>query len=397
MSEAFDRDYRLAELLPDRLLETLGLALAQSLNADIALLDANGKTLWGNAPDAATRVPLTLEVEPVGYLAGPLPAERLKGAAMLLRQVLVARVRYLMAGSLHKESVAADYAALLEKHAALQASEARYRVLSAELEQRVADQVRLLDERQRQLYQAEKLASVGQLAAGVAHEVNNPIGFVRSNIVSLGRHVDTLRQLARRLADAPAAWRELDMDYVVADSAEIVADCIEGIDRVARIVADLRGFANIDRPSRELVDLNANLEEVVNVFRGQLPPGVAVRLDRCPLPRVACFPGHINQALLGTLRNAVQAVQDAKREGTVVVRSRAVEHGVEVVIEDSGVGMAPAEQARIFDPFYTTRVVGQGVGLGMTVARDVVQAHGGRIAVDSEPNVGTKITIFLPS
>lgn len=397
MSAAFDREYALAELLPERLLKTLGLALAQALDADVALLDANGKSLWGDAPDAATRAPLTLELEPAGFLAATLPADRLKGAAALLRQVLVARARYLMAGNLHKESVAADYAALLEKHAALQASEARYRMLSEELEQRVADQVKLLDERQRQLYQAEKLASVGQLAAGVAHEINNPIGFVRSNLVSLGRHVDTLRRLAGRLGDAPVAWRELEMDYVVDDSADIVADCVAGIDRVARIVADLRGFANIDRSSRELVDLDASLEELVNVFHGQLPPGIAVHLDRGQLPRIACFPGGINQALLATLRNAVQAVQDAKREGTVFVRSRAVEHGVEIVIEDSGVGMTPAEQARIFDPFYTTRAVGQGVGLGMTVARDVVQAHGGRIAVDSAPNVGTKVTLFLPN
>lgn len=397
MSDAFDREYGLAELLPDRLIDALGMALAQSLDADVALLDASGDPLWGSAPEAATRFPLTLELEPVGFLACPLPASRLKGAAALLRQVLLARARYLMAGSLHKESVAADYAALLEKHAALQASEARYRLLSGELEQRVADQVKLLDERQRQLYEAEKLASVGQLAAGVAHEINNPIGFVRSNMVSLGRHVDTLRRLAPRLDDAPAAWRELDMDYVVADSADIVADCVEGIDRVARIVADLRGFANIDRPSRELIDLNASLEELVNVFHGQLPPGVSLQLDRGPLPRIGCFPGRIGQALLGTLRNAVQAVQDAGRGGSVVLRTRAVDHGVEIVVEDSGVGMTPAQQARIFEPFFTTRAVGQGVGLGMTVARDVVQAHGGRITVASEPNVGTRVTIFLPA
>ncbi|MBI4986647.1 MAG: HAMP domain-containing histidine kinase [Rhodocyclales bacterium] len=396
-NDAFDRDYTLAELLPEPLCKAVGPALAHLLGADCAVLDADGAALWGSAPAGAARAPLTLELEPIGWLAAAVPAERLRAAATLLRQLCLARVRYLMAGALHTESVAADYRALLEKHAALEVSEARYKLLSEELEQRVAATVKLLDERQRQLYQAEKLASVGQLAAGVAHEINNPIGFVRSNVATLGRYLDTWRGLKARLADAPAAWQELDLDFILTDSADIVQDSIAGIDRVARIVADLRGFSNVDRPEEEVADLNPNIEDVASVVRGQLPAGVALQLDLHPLPRILCLPGHINQVLHSVIRNAVQAVQDGGRPGTVTVRSQAAGDGVDIAVADTGVGMSAEQLTRVFEPFYTTRGVGQGTGLGMTVAKDIVQAHDGRISISSQPQAGTTVTIHLPA
>ena len=395
MSEAFDRDYTLAELMPERVLESVGPALARLLDADLAVLDAAGNALWGRAPETAARAPLALELEPIGWLAAAVPAESLRAAAALLRQLFLARVRYLMAGSLHKESVAADYAALLEKHAALEASEARYKLLAEELEQRVAAQVELLDTRARQLYQAEKLASVGQLAAGVAHEINNPIGFVRSNISALGRYFDKWRGLKERIG--AAAWTELDMDFVLDDCADIVKESLAGIDRVARIVADLKGFSNVDRPDEEFVDLNVNLEEVSGVVRSQLPAGIELKLDLHELPRILCLPGHLNQVLFNVMRNAVQAVQDAGRGGTVTVSSRGDGAGIAIAVADNGVGMAAEQAARVFEPFYTTRIVGQGTGLGMTVAKDIVQAHDGRITISSVPGAGTTVTIFLPT
>ena len=349
-TEAFDRDYPLAELLPASVLAAAGAALV----------------------------------------------ERLRAAAAVLRQLLLARSRYLMAGSLHSEAVDADYAALQAKHALLLDSEARYRELSAQLEQRVAEQVKLIDERQLQLYQAEKLASVGQLAAGVAHEINNPIGFVRSNLSTFSDYLETFRSLKTRLAEGEAAWSALDLDFTLADGAELIADSIAGIDRVARIVRDLKGFSNIDGATEEFVDLNHNLEQVVAVLAGQLPEGVVLRFAGGKLPPLLCLPAHLNQVFLNVIRNAVQATVDAGHPGEVLITSRATATGIEVAVRDGGVGLTPEVAARAFEPFYTTRIVGQGTGLGLTVARDIVQAHEGHIALASVPGRGTVVTIHLP-
>lgn len=397
MSEAFDRDFTLAELLPAAMLETFGTALSGLLDSDLAVLDDKDVVLWGRAPADAPREALVLEIEPVGFITADAPRGRLRAAAAVLRQTILLRARYLMACDLHTDVVAADWQALLDRNQALAESEARYKTLSEELEQRVQAQVSLLDERSRQLYQAEKLASVGQLAAGVAHEINNPIGFVRSNIASFGGYLDKLRALKSRLDDAPAAWEALELDFVISDGAEIVKDCLDGIDRVARIVRDLKGFSNVDKPEQEMADLNDGLREAMSVFSGRLPAGVALNGNLGALPRVLCLPGHLNQVFLHLIENAVQAVGDAGRPGTVTVTSRPAGEGVEIVVADTGVGMSEAQKARAFDPFYTTRPVGSGTGLGLTVARDIIQAHGGSISIESQPGEGTRMTVFIPS
>jgi signal transduction histidine kinase len=310
---------------------------------------------------------------------------------------MVARGRYLMACGLHTEVVAADYQALLERNRALAASEVRYKSLAEELEQRVEAQVKLLDERQRQIYHAEKLASVGQLAAGVAHEINNPIGFVRSNIATFGSYLERLSGLKRRLDDAQAAWRELNLDFVIEDGADLVRDSLAGIDRVARIVRDLKGFSNIDRPEEEVVDLNLSLNEACEVVASHLSADIALERNLGVLPRLLCLPGHLKQVFFNVIQNGVQAVRDANRPGKVTVATRSVEGGIEIAIADTGVGMSAEQQAHAFEPFYTTRPVGRGTGLGLTVARDIIQAHDGKIAIDSRPGAGTTVTIFLPA
>jgi signal transduction histidine kinase len=397
VNDVFDRSSSLAELLPGPLLEQVGKHLAAQLGSDTALLDSSGSIVWGTLAANADRSPLVVELEPVGHLAAAVAEPRLRAAAALLREILLARYRLLMASRLHVESVAADYANLMEKHTALQASEARYKELSAELEQRVAAQVTLLDERQRQLYQAENLASLGRLAAGVAHEINNPIGFVRSNLSSFAIYLQKFTALKARLNDAAAAWQELQFDYLLEDGVELVTESIVGIDRVARIVGDLKGFSNVDRAEEEVVDLNNNLQQVVSVLQGQLPPGVSIKTEYGELPRLLCLPGHLNQVFLNIARNAIQAVADSKRPGAVVIRTQAVAGGIEVSVGDPGVGMTPEQRQRAFDPFYTTRDVGAGTGLGLTVARDIAQAHGGRIDIQSRFGFGTTATVFLPA
>jgi signal transduction histidine kinase len=299
-----------------------------------------------------------------------------------------------MVSELHLEAIAADFEKLKIEHLSVQESEARCKALAAELEQRVKEQVAILEERQRQLYQAEKLASVGQLAAGVAHEINNPIGFIHSNLTTFADYLDKFAQLRSRLDEARRAWADLDLDFVLADGRELVADSTAGADRIARIVHDLRGFSNIDRPEEEMVDVNDSLRAACAVIVGQKPAGVALRLDLQAVPPLLCLPGLLNQVFLNLLINALQAVG---RQGEIRVGSHLEGTHIVITIGDNGEGIAADVLPRVFEPFFTTRDVGQGTGLGLTVARDVVQVHGGSIELESAIGRGTTVRIDLPS
>lgn len=393
----FDHEWRLPELLGPDAAGRLAAALGGLLGAPAALTDGAGVPVAGLPDPTGRRQALVLELEPIGYLVAVAPGPALEAAAGLVEDLLRAEVRYRMASSLHLESVAADYEQLKQQHAHVLESEARYKALSAELEQRVAAQVARLEEQQRLLYQAEKLASVGQLAAGIAHEINNPIGFIRSNLNSFRGYLGKFAELKAGLASGAAAWSALDLDFVLSDGAELLDECIGGLDRVARIVRDLKGFSNIDRPEEEMADMNDNLRDVAGIATPRLPPEVGLRLDLEPaLPRLLCLPGHLNQVFLNLIDNGVQAVVDKGGAGQVVVASRAEPGAVVISVSDDGVGMDRDQLGRAFDPFYTTRPVGSGTGLGLSVARDIINAHGGSIQLDSEPGRGTTATVRLP-
>ena len=397
MSTKFDREWRIEELLNESVMKRAGPALNALLGGDAAITDADGHVLWGIPASDARRQPLVLELEPVGYLLGASASQTaMAGARSLLELLLRTEVRYKMASNLHLEAVAEDFESLRREHARLQESEARYKTLSGELEARVKAQVLQLEERQQMLYAAEKLASVGQLAAGVAHEVNNPLGFVRSNLATFQHYLGKFGNLKARLSEGGAAWQALDLDFILEDGADLLADSIKGLDRIAKIVSELKSFSNVDRAGEEFLDLNDCLRQAANVIEGQLPPGVSLRLNLLPLPGVVCLPGHINQMLLSLLRNAGQAIADAGRAGVIGVSSEADEEGITIRVQDNGVGMKIEQLARAFEPFYTTRAVGSGAGLGLTTARNIVLAHSGRIDLLSQPDAGTTVTLFFP-
>jgi signal transduction histidine kinase len=393
-SPCFDRELTLADLLSERDRAELE-ALVRALLGESARVHAGE----GDGASGATCVPVTIELEPVATLCAAVDPARVGAAAALVQKWLRAQARYHMASTLHLAAVHADYEELQRRHAALQESEERYRRLAASLEQRVREQVQTIEAAQRQLYQAEKLASVGQLAAGVAHEINNPIGFVRSNLSTARSYLETIAAFLAgvKRPDAAAAlearWRELDLDFVLKDCAALFRESIDGIERVARIVSDLKAFSNVDRSEEQRADANELIRTVCNVAAGRIGAG-RVTLDLQPLPALRCRPGHLSQAVLNLLLNAVEAVKDG---GDVTLRTRAAGGGVEIVVEDTGCGMPPEVLSRVFDPFFTTREVGQGTGLGLTVARDVVYAHGGGIDVSSAPGRGTVFTIRLPT
>lgn len=398
MSQAFDREWQLGELLDGPLLEQFGANLRTLLAGDLAISDAAGQTLWGIAPPDAQRLPLILELEPIGYLLGHASdSGHLTAARNLLLSLLRAEVRFRMASTLHLEAVAEDFESLRREHARLSESEARYKALSEELEERVRQQVAVLEERQQMLYQAEKLASVGQLAAGMAHEINNPLGFVRSNLSTFTKYLEKLGELKTALGEDIAAWQQLDLDFVLEDGVDLLQESAKGLERIARIVADLKSFSNIDRASEEFTDLNDCLQQAASIVEKQLPAGINIQLDLLPLPRLICLPGHINQLFFNVIRNAMQGIQDAGRPGSIRISSEANEAGIAIRIRDDGIGMQPAQLERAFEPFYTTRPVGAGVGLGLSTARNIVLAHSGRITLDSQPDGGTTVSIFFPA
>ncbi|MBL8428863.1 MAG: HAMP domain-containing histidine kinase [Dechloromonas sp.] len=398
MTLGFDREWQLGELLDTSSHEKIGPALSELLGGDFAITDDAGKTFWGQPSPDARREALILELEPIGYLLSrSAPASALMAARNLMLVLLRAQIRFKMASTLHLESVAEDFESLKREHARLSESETRYKTLSTELDARVKKQVGELEERQQMLYEAEKLASVGQLAAGMAHEINNPLGFVRSNLSTFEKYVGKFAEMKNAQGAAAASWQALDLDFILEDSIDLLHDSAKGMERIARIVADLKAFSNVDRASEEYADLNNCLHEAVSMVQTQLPAGINFRFDLLPLPSIVCLPGHINQLFFNVIRNAILAIKDAGRPGEVKISSEADDEGILVRIHDTGVGMTKEQLEHAFEPFYTTRPVGGGVGLGLATARNVIQAHSGRISLDSQPDVGTTVTMYFPT
>ncbi|MDD5330692.1 MAG: ATP-binding protein [Sulfuricella sp.] len=397
---AFDREYDLAELLGGAPLGRLA-PIFSALLGEYRLVSAGGQRLLGRAEPFAEprRAAVRHDLEPLGFLESEQADEaRLAAAAEMVGLLLHLSARYHMAAELHIETVREDYAALQRKHAALQESEARYKALSEKLEERVKEQVGTIEAAQRQLYQAEKLASIGQLAAGVAHEINNPIGFIRSNLSTARQYLSKLEPLAvpvkaGDMARCRAVWEQGDLDFALEDFASLLRESLDGADRVTRIVADLKGFSNVDKAEEEVVDLNDNIRFAANVVAGQIKGKAELVLELGALPRILCLPGHLNQVLLNLLINAAQAIQD---KGRITMQSEAAGGEIRIRVSDTGCGIPAGNLERIFEPFFTTREVGSGTGLGLTVSRDIVQAHGGRIEVESEEGTGTTFTVILP-
>jgi len=252
-------------------------------------------------------------------------------------------------------------------------------------------------QRTQELLQSEKMAAVGQLAAGVAHEINNPIGFVVSNLGTLGRYAEQLLRLAELGVATPpgqALKREIDLDYLRTDVKDLLKESQDGLDRVRKIVTDLKDFAHLDEAEWQQANLLAGLESTLNVTMHEWKSKAEIFRELTPLPDVRCMPAQINQVFLNLLVNAAQAISG---HGTITLKSGKTDNGfVWVEVGDSGCGMDETTKQRMCDPFFTTRPVGTGTGLGMAVTYDIIKQHGGRIEVDSAVGQGTRMRVVLP-
>ena len=368
---SFEDDPRLADLLSADQQARLGQLIGALGGGRVSLEEQH----------QAGAEPLEFNLETIGWLQGELPAERLDAAARLVEFVLLFVAKYRLAANLHNDTTEASFAELQRQHAALQASEARYKALSEQLQERVEDQVKVIEQAQQQLYETARLRAVGQLAAGVAHEINNPIGFITSNLRVAGDYLD---ELAEKVPGGHSASLLLD------DFRALLRESLSGTQRIARIVADLKTFSNIDQADFIPCDLNALLTTSCHLLQAESQQAIDVRLDLAPLPKLAGYPAKLSQAFFNVLDNAAKAI-DA--EGVIRVSSRLAEDVIEVIIEDNGTGIPPDVQERIFDPFFTTRAVGSGTGLGLSVARDIMRAHRGEILLDSQVGAGTRVTL----
>jgi signal transduction histidine kinase len=232
-----------------------------------------------------------------------------------------------------------------------------------------------------------RLAAVGELAAGIAHEINNPLAFVRSNLGVLRRNSDALAIELEKAGAAPQA------DEILAESEELIDECLEGVDRAAAIIRDVRGLSHGGGQQRERADLGMLLDGVLRLARPQLGTGVRLEKVHRDVPRVLCAPQELQQVFLNLVLNAVQAIEG---EGTIRVSTGRDGGGVFVDVEDDGTGIPPELIERIFDPFFTTKPVGKGSGLGLGIAHEIVRRHGGEISVFSEPGRGSRFRVRLP-
>jgi signal transduction histidine kinase len=259
---------------------------------------------------------------------------------------------------------------------------------------------------QSQLIHQEKMASLGRLVAGIAHELNNPINFVHGNLPYLKQYVNELKRVVSEIDQLPEADRkpvdelknQLKYDFLVTDLDNIIADLNEGAERIRHIIKNLKSFSRLDEAELKEASINEGIESTLKILsqyygRDKIP--VNSNLFELRLPDVLCYPGQLNQVWMNLLSNAAQAMS-AESEPRLDVKAELEAESVLIEIHDCGPGIKAEIQSKIFDPFFTTKPVGQGTGLGLSICHSIIERHGGQIWLTSEPGMGTSFFVRVP-
>lgn len=277
----------------------------------------------------------------------------------------------------------------------------------------LAQSLRRLRESQSQLVQSEKMASLGQMVAGVAHEINTPLGYVKNNVELAQMVIEQMRVMQTAYDDLLAAMqspqtdetslqqcfakvmqvRTESVDFSTDEMKTLFTDTLYGLDQIGELVTNLRNFSRLDRVPVDDVNINDCVESTLKIAHNLLKNKVEVIRKLSDVPPVSCAPSQINQVILNLLTNAAQAIED---RGRIIVSTSFVDDYVHIVVKDTGKGIAQEHLNRIFDPFFTTKQVGKGTGLGLSISQKIVQDHAGLIRVKSKPGVGTAFCVSLP-
>lgn len=251
----------------------------------------------------------------------------------------------------------------------------------------------------RQVLQSEKMAGIGQLAAGVAHEINNPLGFVFSNIKTLSDYITSLFRIIDTAASnctsetLQSTMQELEYDYIKTDLTELLAESEEGLQRVKKIIVSLKDFSHIDEEAFAPADLHKCIETTLSVAQNEIKYKAEIIRTFGELPLIDCIASQINQVIMNIAVNAAHAIEGF---GTINIRTGRQEQKVWIEIEDNGQGIPEHVISRIFEPFYTSKPIGKGTGLGLSLSQTIIEKHNGLLEVESTPGRGTKFTIWLP-
>jgi two-component system, NtrC family, sensor kinase len=279
----------------------------------------------------------------------------------------------------------------------------------------ISEELKRMQASQSQVMHTTKLASLGQMVAGVTHEINTPLGFLRSNAQVVTELLDEHIHLITKVGDALAKFERVDMHHApaqeafkkllpkmraalmddarISESRELLKDALEGVDQISNLVKNLKGFARVDRDGQELWNVNEGVESALMMANHQLKDRIQVQKSLEAVPLVRVMPSQINQVFLNLITNAAQAMPE---RGTLSVQSRRNGEQVEISFTDSGSGIPASVLPKIFDPFFTTKPVGEGTGLGLSIVHKILTSHGGDITVDSVAGHGATFTVRLP-
>lgn len=294
-------------------------------------------------------------------------------------------------------------------------------VLQNELEQANLGLAKKVQKQATMIVQAEKMASIGLLAAGVAHEINNPLAYVRSNLSiskkyftqivallekygALERYIasssdfdQTIQQLLQELAEDK---NESEINFILDDLDDIFDESLDGVNRIRDIVRDLKIFSRVDESEYKSFNLNDALDSTLKILKGEIKHKTRVTKNYGNIPWIKCYPQKISQVLMNLLLNAVQAIED---NGTIELTTRSIQAGrrdsdrfVEIIVSDTGCGIPEGNLKKLFDPFFTTKPVGTGTGLGLSIVYEIIKSHGGSIEVNSDEGQGSQFRILLP-
>lgn len=376
----------------------------------LGLVAETGKSLLLNGDVAAdARFKLTVDrdrsLRPASAMCWPLMVEqRVIGTLSINRQD---RSEPYTDVDLENGEMVVNLITVVIENARLHMDQQQRIIMSAQMNAEIRGINKRLEETQTQLLQSEKMASIGQLAAGVAHEINNPIGYVYSNLGTLEKYVQDVFSMIEGYEQAEGAIvddgvrarlqadrEKLDLAFLKEDLRALMAESREGITRVKNIVQDLKGFSHVDATDEwYAADLHKGLDSTLNIVNNEIKYKAEVVKEYGEIVAVECLPSQLNQVFMNLLVNAAHAIEV---RGTITVRTGIQDVEVWVEIADTGKGIAAEGLKRVFDPFYTTKPIGHGTGLGLSLSYSIIQKHHGRIEVQSEVGKGTTFRVWLP-